>query len=95
MLRDDLSENPVVIIQSSQQDYYYRFHKLHEIVVAHSPETVLEKLGRIETAVNEQNLFATIFTALGLSPYEQYDLPGMPAFHRVEDRAEPIHDLLA
>lgn len=48
-----------------------------------------------EKAYNEQNLFATIFTALGLDPHAEYDLPGMPTFHRVENRAEPIRDLLA
>ena len=46
-------------------------------------------------AYNEQNLFATIFTALGIDPHAEYDLPGMPTFHRVEDKAEPIRDLLA
>jgi Protein of unknown function (DUF1501) len=45
--------------------------------------------------LNEQNLFATIFTALGLDPYAEYDLPGMPTFHRVENKAEPIRELLA
>lgn len=49
----------------------------------------------LEKPYNEQNLFATIFTALGLSPYEEYDLPGMPTFHRVENEAEPIHEILA
>ena len=49
----------------------------------------------IEKPYSEQNLFATIFTALGLDPYAEYDLPGMPTFHRVEDKAEPIRDLLA
>ena len=44
---------------------------------------------------NEQNLFATIFTALGIDPYAEYDLPGMPTFHRVESKMEPIRDLLA
>jgi len=44
---------------------------------------------------NEQNLFATIFKALGLDPQAEFDLPGMPLFHRVEDHAEPIQDLLA
>jgi hypothetical protein len=44
---------------------------------------------------NEQNLFATIFTALGIDPYAEYDLPNFPTFHRVEDRAEPIKQLLA
>jgi Protein of unknown function (DUF1501) len=49
----------------------------------------------IEKPYNEQNLFATIFTALGLDPYAAYDLPGLPTFHRVENKAEPIRDLLA
>jgi len=49
----------------------------------------------IEKVYNEQNLFATIFTALGIDPYAEYDLPGMPTFHRVENRTEPIRDLLA
>lgn len=48
-----------------------------------------------ENPYNEQNLFATIFTALGIDPYAEYDLPGMPTFHRVEDKAEPIRALLA
>ena len=46
-------------------------------------------------AYNEQNLFAAIFTALGIDPYAEYDLPGMPTFHRVEDKAEPIKEVLA
>lgn len=49
----------------------------------------------IEKPYNEQNLFATIFKALGIDPYAEYDLPGMPTFRRVEDRAQPIQDLLA
>ncbi len=49
----------------------------------------------VEKPYNEQNLFATIFTALGIDPFAEYDLPGMPTFHRVEDRAEPIRELLA
>ncbi|QVL30704.1 DUF1501 domain-containing protein [Telmatocola sphagniphila] len=44
---------------------------------------------------NEQNLFATIFTALGIDPHAEYDLKNMPTFHRVEDRAEPIREVLA
>ncbi len=44
---------------------------------------------------NEQNLFATIFTALGIDPYAEYDLPGMPTFHRVEQQAKPIQEVLA
>ncbi len=43
---------------------------------------------------NEQNLFATIFKALGIDPYGEYDLPGLPTFHRVEDHAEMIKEVL-
>ena len=49
----------------------------------------------IEKPFNEQNLFATIFTALGIDPYAEYDLHGMPTFRCVEERAEPIRKLLA
>jgi uncharacterized protein (DUF1501 family) len=49
----------------------------------------------IDKPYNEQNLFATIFTALGINPYAEYDLPGMPTFHRVENKAEPILEILA
>lgn len=44
---------------------------------------------------NEQNLFATIFTALGIDPYAEFELSGFPTFHRVEDRAETIREVLA
>jgi hypothetical protein len=44
---------------------------------------------------NEQNLFATLFTALGIDPNGEYDLPGFPTFHRVEERAAPIAEVLA
>ncbi len=49
----------------------------------------------IERPYSEQNLFATIFTALGIDPHAEYDLPGMPTFHRVENKAAPISELLA
>jgi hypothetical protein len=49
----------------------------------------------IERPFNERNLFATIFSALGIDPYAEYDLPGLPSFHRVEERAEPIREILA
>lgn len=49
----------------------------------------------VDKPYNEQNLFATIFSALGIDPYAEYDLPGMPTFHRVENQAEPIRELLA
>ena len=43
---------------------------------------------------NERNLFATIFEALGIDPHAEYDLPGLPTFHRVEEKAEPIREIL-
>jgi len=49
----------------------------------------------IDKPFNERNLFATIFTALGIDPYAEYDLPGLPTFHRVEERAAPIREVLA
>ena len=40
-------------------------------------------------------VLATIFTALGIDPNAEYDLPGLPTFHRVENQAPPIKELLA
>jgi hypothetical protein len=48
-----------------------------------------------EHPVDQRRLFATIFTALGLDPHAEYDLPGFPTFARVEEEAEPIHELLS
>lgn len=48
-----------------------------------------------EKPFDERNLFATIFTALGLDPYAPYEIPDLPTFHRVEDRAEPIREALS
>ena len=48
-----------------------------------------------EKPFNEKNLFATIFSALGMDPYAEYDLPNLPTFYRVEDHAEPIREVLA
>jgi uncharacterized protein (DUF1501 family) len=48
-----------------------------------------------EKPFNEKNLFATIFSALGIDPYAEYDLPDLPTFHRVEDKAEPIREVLS
>jgi len=55
-----------------------------------------DKLGVdvVEKPFNEQNLFATIFTALGLDPYAEYEIKGLPTFHRVENKAAPIHEVL-
>ncbi len=41
------------------------------------------------------NLFATIFSALGIDPHAPYDIPELPSFHRVEEKAEPIREVLA
>ena len=48
-----------------------------------------------DNPVDQRHLFATIFTALGLDPYREYELPGLPTFARVEEQAEPIHEILA
>ena len=55
-----------------------------------------DKLGRdvVEGHADNRNLFATIFTALGISPHEEYNLPGLPTFQRVEEDAEPIREVL-
>jgi hypothetical protein len=45
--------------------------------------------------VDQRRLFATIYAALGLAPHQTYDLPGFPTFHRVEQSAAPIRELLA
>ena len=47
-----------------------------------------------DNAVDNQRLFATIFSALGIEPHEDYDLPDLPTFQRVEDGAEPITEIL-
>ena len=47
-----------------------------------------------ENPVDQRRLFATFFTALGMDPHQQYDLPGLPTFHRVEGQAEPIREVL-
>jgi hypothetical protein len=48
----------------------------------------------VDRPFNEKNLFATIFQALDIDPYAEYDLPDLPTFHRVEDHAEPIREVL-
>ncbi|MEW4528861.1 DUF1501 domain-containing protein [Maioricimonas sp. JC845] len=47
-----------------------------------------------ESPVDNHQLFATIFTALGIDPDESYDLPDLPTFYRVEGDATPIASLL-
>ena len=44
--------------------------------------------------VDNRQLFATIFTALGIDPTAEYDLGDLPTFHRVEGGAEPLMSLL-
>lgn len=48
----------------------------------------------IEKPQDSTKLFATIFTALGIDPYAEYDLPNFPTFHHVEDKAPPIREIL-
>ena len=47
-----------------------------------------------ENKVDNRRLFATIFKALGIDPHEDYDLPGLPTFFRVEEDAAPIDEVL-
>ncbi len=47
-----------------------------------------------ENAVDNRRLFATIFKALGIDPHEEYELPGLPTFQRVEQNAAPIDEIL-
>lgn len=44
--------------------------------------------------IDNRRLFATIFRALGIDPKQQYDLPDLPTFHRVEGNVQPIEELL-
>jgi len=46
-------------------------------------------------AFNEKNLFATIFTALGIEPYAEYTERDIATFYRVEEHAPPIREILA
>lgn len=48
-----------------------------------------------ENAVDNRQLFATIFKVLGISPHEEYVLPDLPTFHRVEGKVDPIAALIA
>jgi len=47
-----------------------------------------------DSPVDQRRLFATIFSALGIDPHAEYDLPGFPTFSRVEKNAEPIREVL-
>ncbi len=57
--------------------------------------TDVDGFAPIDKPQNEKNLFATIFTALGIDPYAEYDLPNLPTFYRVEDKAPPMRELLS
>jgi len=48
-----------------------------------------------EKPFNEKNLFATLFTALGIDPYAEYLEKDIASFYRVEDHAPPIREVLA
>ena len=47
-----------------------------------------------EGEVDNRRLFATIFSALGIDPHEEYELPGLPTFKRVEENSLPIAEVL-
>lgn len=47
-----------------------------------------------DNPIDNRRLFATIFKSLGINPNEQYDLPDLPTFHRVEGNVQPIDELL-
>lgn len=47
-----------------------------------------------DNVVDNRRLFATIFRALGIDPDEDYDLPDLPTFKRVEGNIQPIPELL-
>lgn len=62
------------------------------VVIGETDEDGVNVVGE---AYNEENLFATIFTALGIDPHVEYDLPNLPTFHRVENKSAPIKGVLA
>lgn len=47
-----------------------------------------------DNLVDQRMLFATIFSALGIDPHAEYDLPDLPTFHRVEQGAKPVREVL-
>ena len=48
-----------------------------------------------ESPFNEENLFATIFSALGIDPHAEFALDNHPTFHHVENNAAPIKEVLS
>ena len=48
-----------------------------------------------DSPVDNRRLFATIFQALGIDPHEDYNLPDLPTFYRVEEDALPIEEVLS
>ncbi|MEE3176626.1 MAG: DUF1501 domain-containing protein, partial [Verrucomicrobiota bacterium] len=48
-----------------------------------------------DSPYDERNLFATIFSALGIDPHAEYNLPNFPTFHRVEEKIQPIKEVLS
>ena len=49
----------------------------------------------VDDPFNEENLFATIFSALGIDPHAEFKIDGFPTFHHVENNAEPIKQILS
>ena len=62
------------------QEVSYRYDPLDRRIGAGTDADGVDPADR---SFNEQNLFATIFSALGIDPYAEYDLPGFPTFHPV------------
>jgi len=58
-------------------------------------KTDIDGYESVGTPSDERNLFATIFSALGIDPYAEYDIPNFPTFHRVEEKAPVIREVLA
>ena len=59
-------------------------------------EVYVNGLPKGQTGANGQLLVdTTIFTALGIDPYAEYDEKDIATFYRVEDHAEPIRGILA
>ena len=49
----------------------------------------------VESPFNEENLFATIFSALDIDPHAEFELEDFPTFHHVENQAAPIKEVLS
>ena len=76
----------------SSEDHVQHFADLFDVLLMGRTDELGFEVS--ENAVDNRRLFATIFRALGIDPHEEYELPGLPTFHRVEEQAEPINEIL-